>query len=141
MQLLKNEKHLYCKNGILYAIVRLGDLNAEQQLYKSLSINAKADVLNRGLHFEYCKDALLGKLGSPPKDDGKHDCERCLIVLIEHIEDYSQRFICSRRIDLFTIRSFINNRKCLGPFTKSRLNKICSALNNSKLYEISKESK
>ena len=123
-QLCEGENRCYCKNGILFALLRLGDWTAERQLHESLSTDADADILNRGLHLEYFKDAAPGSLGSPAKDNGLLDWERCLIGLLAHLEDSTERFILSRRIDLFTIRSFVVNRGDLGPLTPERLHRL-----------------
>jgi len=125
--LLSGVKHLYCRNGILFALLRLGDLAAEQQLYESLSTSEEADKLNRGLHLEYFKDAASGDLGTPPIDNNETDWERCLLGLIEHVEDNSDRFALSRRIDLFTIRSLLKSRGKLGPLTPERIKRIRTA--------------
>lgn len=125
-RLLSGAEHLYCKNGILFALLRLGDLAAEKELYESLSTDVQADRINRGLHLEYFKDAMPGELGMPPIDNNSIDWESCLIGMIDHIADDSERFALSRRIDLYTIRSLLMSRGKLGPLTPERLRAICS---------------
>lgn len=124
-RLLSGVEHLYCKNGILFALLRLGDLAAESQLYVSLSNDMEADKINRGLHLEYFKDARPGELGMPPIDNNVIDWESCLVGMIDHIADDSERFALSRRIDLYTIRSLLMSRGKLGPLTSERLKRIC----------------
>ncbi len=124
-RLLSGVEHLYCRNGILFALLRLGDLTAESQLYESLSKDVEADKINRGLHLEYFKDAMPGELGTPPIDNNVIDWESCLVGLIEHIADDSERFALSRRVDLYTIRSLLMSRGKPGPLTSERLEKIC----------------
>lgn len=138
--LLKDTQHLYCRNGILFALLRLGDLSSEHQLYKSLSTDAEADRINRGLHLEYFKDAMPGELGTPPIDNGDIDWERCLLGLIDHIDDNSDRFALSRRVDLYTIYCFLKSRGKPGPLTPERLKRIrLAALSGENMQRVPNE--
>lgn len=51
---LEYDTDLYTKNGILFALVRLGDREREKHLYRSLTENEEANAINRGLHLVVC---------------------------------------------------------------------------------------
>ena len=115
-RLLVGETRTYARNGILFALVRLGDEQAEEMLYESINSDAEANSINRGLHLEYFKDAAPDETRIPPFDNGKEDWGLCLNGLISHMEDFSERMYRTRRIDLLTIRSLLEARTGLGPF-------------------------
>lgn len=123
-ELLQGEERLYSRNGILFALVRLGDMEAEELLYQVLMQNREADMINRGLHLEYFKDSLSSPRGIPPRDDGVHEWDNTLQVLLSHIESTKPRELYSRRIDILTIRTFLRSRGKLGPFSENSLKRI-----------------
>jgi hypothetical protein len=119
--------HIYVQNGALFSLIRIGDLFAEEKLYQSLSANVKAASYNRRLHLEYFSDILSE--GIPPTfDDGKSDWNKCCQKLLEHICDDSERFIYTKRIDIFTIRNLMSSRQRRGPLDKENLDLIYSSL-------------
>ena len=81
-QLLEGETRCYCRNGILFALLRLGDWAAERQLDESLSSDADANRLNRGLHLEYFKDTAPSELGSPPRDNDAVDWDAVYLACL-----------------------------------------------------------
>jgi len=124
--------HIYVRNGALFSLVRLGDLTAEERLYEALTTNEDAASYNRRLHLEYFSDLLPE--GTPPVfDNGKSDWSKCCQKLLEHIYDNSERFIFTRRIDIFTIRNLMFSRQRRGSLDKESLELI-----HSSLYEMKK---
>lgn len=119
---------LYTKNGILFALVRLGDRQREKELYGSFTENKEADAINRGLHLVYFKDWIPTAAVSPYMDDGKHEWHRTLAGMMGHVESNETRFINSRRLDIYIIRSFLQPRGQLGPFTRGHLDRIKSSV-------------
>jgi len=134
--LLKGESRLYSRNGILYSLVRLGDMSSEELLYKALEQNREANMINRGLHLEYFKDVLPSRRTIPPRDDGKHEWHNTLRGLISHIEATDLRALCSRRIDIFTIRSLLRARGKLGPFTNDHIKRINKSVRSREMRRL-----
>jgi hypothetical protein len=123
-----NASHLYVKNGALFSLVRLGDFLAEERLYASFTTDQNAASYNRRLHLEYFSDILPSNEAPPILDDNKSDWSRSCRKLLEHIYDHSERFIFTKRIDIFTIRSLMSSRGRRGPLSKERLESICSSV-------------
>jgi hypothetical protein len=127
---LRQDCDLYTKNGILFALVRLGDQAVENQLYSSLVGSEEADAINRGLHLVYFRDWNPRNESPPYKDDGTRDWRRTLAGMMSHIENCEKRFINSRRLDIYIVRSFIRSRGQMGPFTEERLHRIRASVTN-----------
>lgn len=121
----------YLRNGALFSLVRLGDKEAEARLYHSLTTDSLANSYNRRLHLEYFGD--LEPQGGPPyEDDFSYHWNRAYEKLLEHIENNDEeRFIFSRRIDIYTVRSFIESRKRRGPLDEQGLDRIKTALDQA----------
>lgn len=123
-RLLSGETRIYVRNGILFALVRLGDEQAEEILYKSINSCKEANSINRGLHLEYFKDSTPDETRVPPLDDGIEDWGLCLNGLMSHLDNFNERMCRTRRIDLLTIRSFLESRTSLGPFSMEHYSRI-----------------
>jgi len=112
---------LYIRNGILWGLVRLGDWQSEERLYTSFISGEEANRLNRGLHLSYFGDCSEP---SPYYDDGTHDWTLTLNGLLSHIEGNKPRFLYTRRIDIYIIRSLVESRRDRGPLTIEHLRRI-----------------
>jgi len=121
---LQQDTDLYTRNGILFALVRLGDWEREKQLYSSLIKNKEADAINRGLHLVYFRDWNPKNELPPYRDNGTHEWRRTLEGMMSHVESREKRFINSRRLDIYIIRSFLQSRGQLGPFNEEHLDRI-----------------
>jgi len=128
--LLQEDVDLYTKNGILFALVRLGDRSREKELYNALISNEEADSINRGLHLVYFRDWNPSWELPPYRDKAIIDWPRTLIGMMNHVESDERRFINSRRLDIYIIRSFLQSRRCLGTFTEEHLNRIRASIEN-----------
>jgi len=135
-ELLQGEESLYSRNGILFALVRLGDMEAEELLYQVLMQNREADRINRGLHLEYFKDSLSSPGEIPPRDDGIHEWDNTLEILLSHIESAEPRELYSRRIDILTIRTFLRSRRKLGPFNENSLKRIRKSVQTQEMRRL-----
>ena len=115
---------LYTKNGILFALVRLGNQEREKQLHSSLTEDKEADAINRGLHLVYFGDWTPKDELPPYRDDGVRGWRRTLTGMMSHVESNEKRFVNSRRLDIYIIRSFLQSRRQLGPFDAEHLDRI-----------------
>jgi hypothetical protein len=137
--LLMEERRLYPRNGILFALVRLGDEIAEQELFDSISGNRDANAINRGLHLEYFKDTVAIERRVPPRDEHGDDWGQCLEGLVAHIEDTEPRMMATKRIDLLTIRTFLEARGHLGPFCAEHYLRIEQSILSPKISRLAGE--
>ena len=135
-----NENHPYVRNGAFFALIRLGDKQAETYLYESLNTNNLADSYNRRLHLEYFGD--VEPQGEPPYEDDlrcawNQTCEK----LLEHVENNTkERFILSRRIDIYTIHSLMNSRGRKGPLDGKGIERIEKSLKQAiNIWPVHKE--
>jgi hypothetical protein len=135
---LEYDTDLYTENAILFALVRLGDRESERHLYRSLTENEEASAINRGLHQVYFGDWVPRAELPPYIDKGEREWYRTLSGMMSHIESDEKRFINSKRLDIYIIRSFIQSRKQLGPLTQEHLHCMQIAverLNKSRFVE------
>jgi Domain of unknown function (DUF4062) len=116
IELLKESTDTYIINGILWGLVRLGSMNHEDNLYQSLKDNPVSNSINRGLHLEYFMDVEPKEKGTILSDNTTVNWSRTLLGLMQHIRRNEIRFLFTRRLDIFTIRSFIQSRKHVKPF-------------------------
>lgn len=111
---------IFLRNGILFALTRLGDSKSEDLLSVDLKNNKEANNLNRGLHLEYFGD-IKPKSYFPPKDPGNKSIDKSIFYLLEHLQRGNLRDIRTARIDTITIISLSASR---GKLTKSLLKRI-----------------
>ena len=125
-QVMTMPVHQFVRNSALFGLIRLGDMKAEERLYREFTNDQGADDMNRGLHLVYFRDWPSTE-PSPHYDNGSHDWSGTYKGLLTHICDPSRRFVHSRRIDLWTIRGFMLKRQAVGPVTRTDL----AAMRNS----------
>jgi len=123
--LLSSSLTIFLKNGILFALTKLGDSKSEDLLSIDLMNNKEANDLNRGLHLEYFGD-IKPKSYFPPKDPGNTSIDKSIFYLLEHLRRGNFRDIRTARIDTITIMSLSSTR---GKLTVSLLNKIRQYIN------------
>ena len=111
---------IFLKNGILFALTKLGDFKSEDLLSVDLMSNKEANNLNRGLHLEYFGD-IKPKSYFPPKDPGNTSIHKSIFYCLEHLRRGNLRDIRTARIDTITIMSLSASR---GKLTKSLLKRI-----------------
>lgn len=116
---------IFLRNGILFALSKLGDSKSEDLLSVYLLSNKEANDLNRGLHLEYFGD-IKPKSYFPPRDPGNTSIDKSTFHLLEHLKRGDTRDLRTSRIDTITIMSLSSTR---GKLTASLLNKIRQYIN------------
>jgi len=119
--LLGSATDLFTRNGVLWGLVRLGSLEHEDLLYRELSSNPEAAALNRALHLEYFGDTVA-RAGIATV--GMRNWAGTLSGLTAHIRKNDLRFVYSRRLDLFTIRTLMEANELAFPMTRDHLKEI-----------------
>ena len=116
---------IFLRNGILFALSKLGDSKSEDLRSVYLLSNKEANDLNRGLHLEYFGD-IKPKSYFPPRDPGNTSIDKSIFHLLEHLKRGDIRDLRTSRIDTITIMSLSSIR---GKLTASLLNKIRQYIN------------
>lgn len=115
------ERGTFVKLSIAFGLMKLEDYGIEDELFEKLKNNEVWDKANRGYHLVYYGDWILKDEEPPYLDDGTKTWGRTLKALLRHIQSREKRHVALRRIELFTIRRFIEVRGSCNPMTKEHL--------------------
>jgi hypothetical protein len=88
----------------------IGAQGVEAEYYQRLRSDPDSDALNRGYHLFYHGDIDVSEEEMPHRDDGSSAADRSIEVLVNRLrltEPHNRRL---RRIELFTLRRFIETR-------------------------------
>lgn len=118
------ERETFVKLSIAFGLMKLENYGMEGELFEKLKNNEEWDEANRGYHLVYYGDRILKDEEPPYLDDGTKTWGRTLKNLIRHIQSKERGHIALRRIELFTIRRFIEVRGSCNPMTKEHLRVI-----------------
>jgi len=88
----------------------IGAEGVERDYYRTLRENEDSDRLNRGYHLFYHGDVDLPEEEMPYYDDASVRPERAAAVLVERLGLSEPKNLRLRRIELFTLRRFIETR-------------------------------
>jgi hypothetical protein len=132
----EKENNLFVKLSIGFGLIKLGQIDVEEDLYTKLVEDDEWDVGNRGYHLVYYRDLQTDE--SPPyRDEGKLSWVNTLNALLRHIESNEERHIAMRRVELLTIRRLMVARENRGPLDEETLHRIERAIRG---VEVSPES-
>lgn len=120
----KMEQDIFVKLSIAFGLIKLEDYEKENELLYHLKNNDDCDKANRGYHLVYYRDWMMKNELPPYIDDGTKTWGGTLKALISHIKDIEKHHIALRRIELFTIKRFIETREDCGPMTIDNLDEI-----------------
>jgi hypothetical protein len=127
----KIENNLFVKLSIGFGLIKLCQFDVEEELYTKLVENGKWDIGNRGYHLVYYGDWQPEE--SPPyKDPGSVSWDNTMSALLRHIESPAARHVAIRRVELLTIRRFIETRGNPGPLDEETLHRIERAIRGFK---------
>lgn len=122
------ENSISVKLSLGFGLVKNGSLEKENELYGRLSSDIDWDRANRGYHLLYYQDCHI-TTGPPFYDPEDVAWSRTLKALLSHIMSDSPRHLILSRIELFTIKRFIETRKDIGNLSLTQLDQIGSHLN------------
>jgi hypothetical protein len=109
------ESEIFVKLSIAFGLMKLGDYEKEGELFERLKYDEVWDKANRGYHLVYYGDWILKEEKPPYLDDGARIWTRTLKALLRHIQSQEKRHIALRRVELLTIRRFIEVRGYYNP--------------------------
>jgi len=122
------EQDIFVKLSIAFGLIKLEDYKKENELFEYLKKNDDWDKANRGYHLVYYRDWMLKNEMPPYIDDGTKTWGRTLKALIKHIKD--KRHVALRRVELYTIKRFIDTREDCSPMTRDHLAEIRTIITN-----------
>lgn len=131
----KLEKNLFVKASIEFGLVKRLCFDAEREFLDMLKCNDELDSANRGYHLFYYRDWQI-KDGKPPYlDPCNVPWNKTLMALLRHLESHSAKHVALRRIELFTIKRFINTRNSRGNLTDQIMDKIRNEANSDVYHD------
>ena len=122
------EKDPFVKLAIAFGLIKLEDYQVENELFEKLTSSDEWDAVNRGYHLVYFGDWILKDELPPYLDDGARMWTRTLQALLRHIQSTEKRHVALRRIELLTIRRFMEVRTSRGPMNKQDLRVISESV-------------
>lgn len=121
------EDNLFVRLSIGFGLIKLCQFDIEEAFYTKLTKEEKWDIGNRGYHLVYYRD--WQPEGAPPYNDpGNISWSNTMRALLRHINSNAPRHIAMRRVEIFTIKRFVETRGDPGPLDEKRLNAIEHAL-------------
>lgn len=106
--------------SLYFGMIKQGDVKREQELYNLLTTNPTYSNANRGYHLAYY-DSLPGQKSIPYSDDISCEWVGSLKAFQRHFQSTNIEHFYLRRIDLVTMRQFMEYRKSVGPLSKEIL--------------------
>jgi hypothetical protein len=93
----------------------MGNGAVEEAYYASLRTPGVWDEINRGYHLYYYGDIDIDEGQVPPRDDGNSPAEATLRTLFRRLRRSQPEHLNLRRIELFTVRRFLQTGRHLPP--------------------------
>ena len=123
------EDLLLVLQSLYFGVIKRGDLQREKEFYQLLTENADYSNSNRGYHLAYY-DSGIAKVTLPYNDDIAMDWGGSLRAFQRHFFSREMEHYYLRRIDLLTMRQFIENRGKREPLNEDILEALEAKVNN-----------
>lgn len=105
----------FVKHSAAFAAIMLGESKIESEYYNLLNDSPHDDEMNRGYHLYYYGDIDADENAMPVVDDSQDEAEATLRQLFKRLNRTESRHLNLRRIEMFTIRRFLEtDRKIPG---------------------------
>lgn len=116
------EKNISVQLSLYFGAIKLGKLDKEEEFYQLLNQEEYSNA-NRGYHLTYYADMIQnGTL--PYTDDGCSDWQGTLKAMERHFNSGQLEHFFLWRIDLYTMKELIKERKRAAPLTNEIIEKI-----------------
>jgi hypothetical protein len=110
----RTESDEFVKYAAAFSAALLGLEDVESEYALHLRDNPSADRLNRGYHLSYYGDTdPLNETAEVPEDTGASDALQTIIQLFKRLSRSEERHRHLRRIELFTIRRFLETGRAI----------------------------
>lgn len=127
-RIFKTEKEPAVLQSLYFGVIKKGDLQRESELYNLLNTDENYSNSNRGYHLAYY-DSVSSQISLPYSDDATVGWEGSLRAFLRHFASTDLEHYYLRRVDLITMRQFMNYRGNRGPVTELKLDQIESYIN------------
>lgn len=131
------EHHISVLLSLYFGVIKMGQLDKEDEFYNHLVSNLEYNEANRGYHLAYYSDSIIGD-ELPFKDNFNCGWAGTLKAFERHFNSDKLEHFFLRRIDLVTMRQFVESRKSALPLTEEILKILKKQIEISK-YGKSKE--
>lgn len=111
------EKDPLVKLSIGFGLIKQGDFVKEAELLGTLRRDPSWDLANRGYHLVYYRDWDIRERKSPFYDPENIPWNKTLNALLRHIQNPKLRHVALRRVELYTIRRFVETRNHKEPIS------------------------
>lgn len=118
------ESDIMVKLSIAFGLVKLGDAASEERLWHKLDTDETWDSYNRGYHLVYYRDWSAERRPPPYRDDGTVNWDRTYAALLRHLISEEPRHVSLRRIEMLTMRRFIQTRRSSAPLDLEEIRHI-----------------
>lgn len=124
------ETHISVFLSLFFGAVKMGKLDYEQQFFERLTTDNAYNEANRGYHLAYYSDTIMGdKL--PFNDDIQKKWTGTLRAFLRHFHNEDVEHYYLRRIDLVTMKHFIEARGFVEPLTDDIMNELAKLIDSS----------
>lgn len=106
--------------SLYFGVIKRGNLQREKELFELLNFNEDYSNSNRGYHLAYY-DSVSSHISLPYSDDASVSWDGSLRAFQRHFSSMDIEHYYLRRIDLVTMRQFMEYRKKREPLTKEIL--------------------
>lgn len=118
----ETEKNISVLLSLYFGAIKLGKLDKEEDFYQLLN-KEEYSKANRGYHLTYYAD-IIQNGALPYMDDRCSDWQGTLKAIRRHFNSGELEHFFLWRIDLFTIKGLIEERKKVSPLTKEIIEEI-----------------
>jgi hypothetical protein len=125
-----SENNLVVKLSVSFGLISYGSFDVEERFLSHLKTEPDWDQANRGYHLVYYHDWQVSTSKPPYYDPGNIPWRNTLRSLVRHITNESLRYVALRRIELFTIKRFIETRKTKDLLDSNIMDRLEKALTN-----------
>lgn len=117
--------------SLYFGVIKRGDLEREKEFYELLSTDSNYNNSNRGYHQAYY-DLGISKISLPYNDDINVDWGGSLRAFQRHFSSQDKEHYYLYRIDLVTMRHFMEARGTVVPLTKEILDDISQKISTAR---------
>ena len=118
-RIFNSEKEFYVLQSLYFGVIKRGDTDREKEFYDLLISNQEYSNANRGYHLAYY-DSIHGKV-FPYTDNNTISWDGTLRAFHRHFSSQDVEHYMLRRIDLLTMRQFIEYRKKAAPLNDDEM--------------------
>ena len=126
-RIFNSETELAVRQSLYFGVIKKGDLKRENELYNLLNTDNDYSNSNRGYHLAYY-DSVPSQISLPYTDDPTVGWDGSLRAFQRHFSSLDTEHYYLWRVDLITMRQFMEYRRKREPLTDNILEQIGSCI-------------